>query len=221
MAGTWGATGSDEFREFADDLETVAARIPRDVLEPAMEDTAEELIDQILHNLDVAATSKGGTYDSRTSPYEPGGENDSSDDGFHITERDAWTVEIDNIGGSKGILVQPKLAVKDRAYWIEKGTPDHGPDGDTPMYFYANGHLVVMAEKPKRSSPFYGPYIEQASSDDVDGAQFNFGEPTEVDGLDPLNYFENAVRALSSRRTFSKNINKHWKKVLQEQGFEA
>lgn len=212
MAAGWKIAGADEFREFADDLETLSARIPQDVLQDAMEDTAYELVGQITENLEKAVTPKGGTYDSRTSPYSPGGENDSSDDSYHISERDAWYTDVQTIGGARGIIIQPKLEVKDRAYWIEKGTPDHGPSGENPMHFYVNGMHIVMAEDMGENPSITGAEGQEVGVPSV---------PTEVEGLDSLNYFENAIRAIESRRTFSKNINKHWKKILQEQGFEA
>ncbi len=222
-----GSVDYDEFDEFADKLEDVAARVPPDVIKDAIDDTMHELVGQVTNNLKIATTAKGGTYDSRTgsSPYSPGGENDSSTDNYHISDRNAWYTDSGYVSGEWTGVIQPKLAVKDRAYWIERGTANHKANGDTPQHFYVNGIHIVMAEKPSRNSPNYNSYIQQASDDryenPVEAAQFGFGEQKTVAGIERLGYFAHAVEIIKKRRVFSKNLNKHWKKVLQEEGFEA
>ena len=215
-----GSVDYDEFDEFADKLEDVAARVPPDVIKDAIDDTMHELVGEITQNLKKATTAKGGTYDSRSSPYSPGGENDSSTDNYHISDRNAWYTNSGYVGGEWTGVIQPKLAVKDRAYWIERGTSDHKASGDTPQHFYVNGMHIVMATVPQNPEDAEKYFLRRKLFGD-ESARFEHGDEVAVEGLKPLGYFQSAVAKIGSRRVFSKNLNKHWKKVLQEEGFEA
>lgn len=216
--GRAGVYNLGEFREFEDSLRNIKARVPSNkdppsgVLRAGIQDTIAELKREIVKNVDKATTSKGGTFDSRSSPYEPGGENDSGD-GHHLADVESWN----DYRQTFGYVVQPAKSMEDRAYWMEEGTSDHGPNGDDPMYFYVGGSLVIMAEKPKRSSPFYKPYIQQSAISGVEGAAFNYGEPTTVDGVEAQHFMREAVNTLAQNRALERNIRRRWKVVLQEE----
>lgn len=198
----WDIHGEENYREFADDLETISARIPYDVLEKGIQDTAEELVHEIRMNIKQTSTPKGGTLDSRTSPYSPGGENDSSDDNLHIVDREAWKILKT---GQKQYTIQVHKNVQNRAYWLERGTRDHGPDGENPMHFYVGGNHIVMR------SPSREPETDDPQAD------IQPPENLEVEGVDAYHFFESAVDTIKRRNSLERNISRRWKKVLNEE----
>jgi hypothetical protein len=196
-----GVTGAEQFAEFADDVEDFKARVP-DILDQATENTAERLITEITRELRQDTTSQGGTYDSRTSPYSPGGENDSSTDNFHITDRDAWkNVKISN----KERVVSPIPAVADRARYIAFGTRDHEPDGDIPMYFKVNGVTIVLSDTPPK----------RGGEDVPLGERFE-GEPTAVSGVESTMYFAKAIARIKAQGVLQRELNKAFVQALED-----
>lgn len=187
---------SEEFREFADDIEELRARVPS-AIEDGIEDTAMQLKEKITEKIQKKGTSKGGTLDSRTSPYSPGGENDSSTDGLHIADESAWNHRKTQIGQFR---VFPNPKVRDRAKFIEYGTTDHGPDGEIPMYFDVGGMTIVMSDAHPEASL---------------GERFD-AEPTEVEGVEPQRYFMEAVQELRAEDALRENIARRLQAAAQE-----
>lgn len=177
---------SEEFREFADDVYTFRTTVP-DAIEEGIEDTAKELKEIITEKIEKKQTTKGGTLNSRTSPYSPGGENDSSTDGLHLVDTEAWNHRRTQLGQFR---VYPNPKVRDRAKFIEYGTADHGPNGDVPMYFQVGGMTIVMST----AHPEAGL-----------GERFD-ARPTEVEGVEPQLYFMEAVYDLQARDSLRNNI---------------
>lgn len=199
------AAGS-EFGEFADDVDDLIDDIDT-VLENAVEETARQLVVEITQQIKSYETDKGGTLDSRTSPYSPGGENDSSDDNYHISEPSAWNSTVRESGEDQyEVVVSPKEAVEDRATYLEGGTSDHGPDGDTPMYFNYNGVTIVVSDVP--------PVDEDGNPVPI-SEQFD-GNPREVSGIEPVNYFDQAVVNIKSRQVLENNIRIELQKAVTE-----
>jgi len=141
MVGT--ITGLDQFEDFADDVRTARERLD-EAVNRATRRTAHHYIDELTDIIENSSTAKGGTFDSRTSPYSTGSGNDSSEDSYHISDRDAWIINEGGPPGRASILARPE--VKDRAYWMEYGTPDHGVTGDDPMFFYIGDAKIVVEE---------------------------------------------------------------------------
>lgn len=204
-------SGIGQFEEFAEDVRSIDVDA---AIERAVEATAEDYVDTLTGIIRRESTSKGGTLDSRTSPYSPGGTNDSSDDSLHISDNSGW--EID--GEGKRVTVRPKEAVADRAKFLEKGTQAHGPADETPMHFYVNGLHIVVADKSDRSSPQYQPYIEMSAVRSEEDARFTYGEPGEVEGVEAQNFFSRAAIRLRENRRFIENLKDELDKEVEEAG---
>lgn len=213
--------GADEFGEFAENTQGLADDVDR-ILEEALEEIATELIGSITRQLMRRDTEKGGTLDSRTSPYEPGGENSSSEDSYHISETSAWQYET--ISGSEpAVVVTPKPAVQDRAYWLDQGTKDHFPDGDNPMYFYVNGIKIVLTEDDGYSGEDLRQLGVGSGRDNAarlneetpTTGETNQGEPKAVSGVEPQNYFQAAVLALLVGDKIERALESAWEDAVR------
>lgn len=193
--------GANEFRDFAADIEELSHRVP-DAIERALEETGEDLIREIRFKLQAGSTAKGGTLNSRTSPYWPGGSNDSTDDPYHLSDREAW---VSRAVGRNTLIVAPREAVQDRAKWLEYGTSDHGPVGDNPMYFWVAGtKIVVWAD-------------DVASIEGAEGQEIGVPQPGEVEGVEPQMYFHKAVQEVQDKKYLTRNITKELRKEAQLQ----
>jgi hypothetical protein len=202
-----GVSGANEFAEFADDLAEFQESIP-DILEQAAGNTAKEVRRRIVRNLQRSSTSKGGEYNSDKSDYEPGGENDSSTDDFHLDNEESWVIFGPNTsrGGTTRVRIQPTSAVEDRAEYIEYGTSSHEPAGDTPYYFKYNGVMIVVSDAP----------VETDDGDVVPlGERFD-AEPQSVEGVEPLNYFGSALLQVKTEGVLQKELNQAFADVVSE-----
>ena len=168
-------TGVNEFRHFADSVDDVADDVDS-VIRRAVRMTGYDFVEEVVELVRKASTAKGGTFDSRTSPYSPGGTNDSSDDPFHLADRSAWLVET---LGTNSVIVSPREEVEDRAKFMEYGTSAHGPTGDEPMHFWAGGTHIVVSED---------------------------GVPGEVAGVPAKHIFTRAAMILERNNTFKNNL---------------
>lgn len=187
--------GIQEFRDFADDIESLKSEVPS-AIERGIEWTVEDFKEAVVENIQQKETTKGGTLDSRTSPYSPGGTNDSSTDSLHISEKEAWNHKKTN---QSQYRVFPDPQVRDRAVWMEFGTTDHGPDGDIPMYFQVGGLTIVVSDAPPDAS------LEE---------QFR-AEPGEVEGVESQLYFKEAAEEVNEE-TLADNIEKSLKLAAQK-----
>jgi hypothetical protein len=200
-----GVQGVQEFEDFQDSIRDIEGRVPAHVVKDGVEDTIRALKIRIVNNIRRSFTPKGGTLNSSSSPYDPGGENSTTQQGGpHISSKRAWNDYHQN-NNPHVFVIQPDKRVANRAYWMERGTRDHGPSGDDPMYFRIGGMYVVMSDAP-----------EDASLPEKFDA-----EPTEVEGVDGYYFFEAAVNTIVSNKTLSRNIERRWRMLLQEEGFEV
>jgi len=209
-----GITGIDEFEEFADDMDSIVngfSKAKRD----AIKATADDFVTALTQRIRDTETAKGGTLDSRTSPYSPGGENESSDSNLHISNKSAWETEV---VGDDMAVVFPNPEVHKRASWMEYGTSSHGPSGDTPMYFRSGGVTIVVADKPDRNSPFYTPYTQLSALEGQKEALFAYGEPGEVDGVEPQRFFRGAVQDVKRGDRLKVNMGEQIDQLFEEQG---
>lgn len=190
--------GIDTFRDFAEDVRDIDVEA---AVERAVEQTADDYIDVLTSIIRRETTAKGGTFDSRTSPYEPGTTNDSSDDSLHISDPSGWMSYKES---ESTVVVQPKPAVADRARMMEFGTPDHGPKGDTPMFFRLDGMTIVVTEEG-----------EGLSDDAPLGERFD-QEPGEVEGVDAQNFFSRAYQNLVANQRLKKNLEDELEKEARE-----
>lgn len=198
------ASGSENFADFAEDVRDFEASVD-DILDEAVTNTAKTLREYVVEELRRDSTAKGGTYDSRTSPYEPGTTNDSSDDNLHITEESAWNITK---RGNTEVVFSPREEVRDRAEYIAFGTEDHGPTDDTPMFFQVNGITIVLSESP--------PVDENGEPVSL-GERFD-AEPTEVSGVDATMFFGKAVARIKAQNILQRELNKSFTKHLEESG---
>lgn len=176
-------TGIDQFEDFVDDLEEVSDKVPL-AIHNALVMTARDFRDELTQVIREMETDNGGTFDSRTSPYAPGGENDSSNDSFHISEPEAWQIEADT---QQQVKLFPRKEVEDRAKWMEYGTKSHGPSGDNPMHFYVDGQKVIVGNVES----------ELSGSNSV---------PSEVSGVDEQNFFDHTTARILAKDRFVKNL---------------
>ena len=176
-------TGADEFSDFADQVDDI--NVER-AIRKGLDKTGEDYISAVTSIIDRTRTAKGGTLDSRTSPYSSGspGSNESGD-GYHISDENAWKATRQ---GPERITVQPIEEVEDRATWLEFGTSDH--TSDSPMYFNVNGMTIVVSNV----SP-------DAGLDD----RFE-GEPAEVSGVNAQNFFSQAAQQLRNNERVKRNL---------------
>lgn len=209
-----GITGLDEFEEFSDSMDTIASKV-REAKRKALKDTAKDFKKALTGHIRSSSTVKGGTLNSETSPYSPGGENESSDSNLHISDWAAWEIEV---VGDDMAVVFPNPEVHTRASWMEHGTASHGPSGDTPMYFRSGGVTIVVADKPDRNSPFYTPFKQLSALEGQKEALFAYGEPGEVDGVEPQRFFAQAVRDVERGDRLKVNMGKQIDKLFEEQG---
>lgn len=203
--------GTDEFKEFADGVGAASQRVD-EAIDRAIRLTIDDFVEEVTRRIDAASTSKGGTLDSRTSPYSPGGMNDSTDSNVHISDKDAWTHIRPN---KRTGVVMPRASARDRAYWMEKGTPAHGPSGDQPMYFHLNGVRIVVLEEQEGTPPA----AIQSLAEDGELQDFleEHGVPGQVDGVQPNNFFEEAALELHQNRTFSGHLERQLELVVAEE----
>lgn len=213
-----GIEGIDEVGDFADAMKEVSGEGRSDGINKARRDalraTLDDFVTALTKRIKASDTAKGGTLDSRTSPYEPGGENESSKSGLHISDKKSWVTET--MGSDFGV-VYPHPEIRRRAEWMNYGTADHGPSEDTPMYFKVGGVRIVVAEKPERASPFYQSYTEaNAVSDNPQDAKFAFGEPKEVAGVEPQGFYEGAISDIEGK--FKENMGNEIDKLFEREG---
>jgi hypothetical protein len=199
-----GVEGAEGFREFADRIADLEAEAPQ-IIDKALRRTAREVRDEVIDAIERQQTSKGGTFDSRTSPYEPGGTNESSTDTYHISDKDAWLIAPTS---TDTIVVAPRPSVRKRAEYMNFGTPSHGPDGETPMYFQYNGVTIVLSETPVTDEE--GEVIPL-------GERFD-DEPVEVDGVDRTNYFFIGLERVKRRNVLRKELKRAFEEALIESG---
>lgn len=192
--------GIEEIRDFRDNIYDVHSRVPSDVVKAGVEDTIKELKQEIVTNIRRTTTAKGGTLNSDTSPYSSGGSNSSDRGGPHISSLDAWN-HYHQSNNPHLYVLQVDKDVQDRAWWMERGTRDHGPNGDNPMYFRVGGMFVVMSDAPV----------------DATRAEKFAAEPKQVEGVKGYYYFEAAVDTIVRRKSLSRNIERRWNKVLHEE----
>lgn len=223
--------GIDEFRDFAESVDDIDVDM---AIHRGIKKSGEEYIDEVTARIKDAETNNGGTFDSRTSPYEPGGTNESSTDSYHISEQDAWTSRAE---GQKMVKIKPVPEVAQRAEYMEHGTKSHGPDGDTPMYFYVDGVMIVVRED---SDPSPADLLKEQTSNtsgrggrgrgtfggssedegvkfgDMTDIMFQFGTPGEVDGVNEQKFFANAARALDDNNRVVKNVQTELEREVKE-----
>ena len=211
-----GIQGVDEFEDFAESMSNIAnsqsgiGKAKRNALRATLDDFVTALTQRIK----AGGTAKGGTLDSRTSPYEPGGENESTGSNLHISDKKSWVT--DTMGDDFGV-VYPNPEIRRRAEWMNYGTADHGPTGDTPMYFKVGNIRIVVADKPERASPFYKSYTQaMAVGDNPQDAKFAFGEPTEVSGVEPQGFYEGAIKDIEGK--YKENMGEEIDKLFEEEG---
>lgn len=210
-----GIKGIQKFRDFADDVEeiNVTAAIKR-----AESESAKDFVDILTDEIEGSSTTKGGTFDSRTSPYEPGGTNDSSDDSLHITDSNAWKT----VNFPDRTVVSPKKEVETRVKFLNEGTRDHGPRGDAPMHYFFNGFHVVVhsAPDPDTSSRKRDRYREaKAAADGPEeerAAEFRYGEPGEVSGVNAQNFLMRAGNEFRRNQIFENNLRQELGKEFEK-----
>lgn len=206
-----GIEGIEDFRRFSDDLRDLEARIPH-VLRRTVQKTAMDIRDMAIANLRKSSTSQGGTFDSRTSPYSPGGTNDSSEDNFHLTDKSAWKVtrSVEGDGAAKAKL-SPIPAVAERAKHIEYGTQDHGPNGDKPMYFTAYGQTIVVSDVP--------PVDEDGEPNSLE--EMFAGEPMEVSGVEQQNYLTRAISRAKAQDVMGQHLRENFAQAVHNSGVDV
>ncbi len=215
--------GIDEFEDFAESMRNITGDSRKDGIKKAKRDalkaTADDFITALTRRIRASETSKGGTLDSRTSPYDPGGTNESSDDNLHISNKNAWSKIL---VGNDQIAVFPKPEVQKRASWLEHGTASHGPSGDTPMYFHVGGSTIVVADPPEKGDEDYKNWTSAMFSDNTDrtSSLFSYGEPGEVDGVEPQRFFEGAIDDVQRGNRFKENMGEEIDKLFIEEGLE-
>lgn len=209
-------TGIDEFEDFYESMREITGQSRSDGIGKARRDalrkTADEFQSILTEQIRATETVKGGTLDSRTSPYEPGGENESSGSSLHISNKSAWTSEI---VGNEQITVYPKPEVRTRAQWLEYGTdgPDAPDDDANPMYFYVNGVKIVMADSASARS------IDDIS--DREDVLFGYsGDNQPSEGVKPQKFFKRAVQVADELDIFKKNMGNEIEKQFEEAGLE-
>lgn len=208
--------GTDDFREFADDVRDidVDAAIKRGIKQ-----TADDYVDALTEIIEAESTSKGGTFDSRTSPYKPGTKNSSSDDSYHISESEAWVTRME---GDETAVIHPRQEVADRARMMEFGTDDHGPDGETPMHFYLNGAHIVVADIPEDDTEALNEWFSADTYEEETRVLFNEGVPGEVEGVDANHFFLRAYQHLNQRKGEYDNwLNANIAEELEREAAEA
>lgn len=175
-----------DFAEFANNIEHFKGLIPG-ILDDTCERVGNELLDRALAKLRGSTTSKGGTYDSDSSPYSPGGENLSTTKQGSLLDDDMWTVgRVGRGGGRVDWIVTPTPAISDRANIMEEGTvgADIFPDGDDPMYFRVYGKMVVVSTTvTEDATQSLGAVAD--IDDDLAGIDRRLAYPTQFD-LDPI-----------------------------------
>jgi hypothetical protein len=114
----------------------------------------EQMKKEVVNILSQESSAGGSSFDSRTSNYEPGGKNDSTNSNIHLTEtkdgKSAWKVTKQSAGqnGGSRYVFSVKPDAEYRATVINYGTvgKDISPEEGTPMFFYASGNLIVISE---------------------------------------------------------------------------
>jgi hypothetical protein len=205
-----GIEGSKNFRDFADDISDFSDRVD-DILDNAAEQTAAELKAEIITQIEKKQTSKGGTLDSDTSKYSPGGENKSTKSSMKLSDYSSWGIETTRSSNSRvRKRIYPKEGIRDRANMLEGGTS--GPEGeDTPMYFNVYGVTIVVSSVPPTSDE--GVPIPLADRFD--------GEPRSIDGVEPQNFVADAFNEIEAKNRLKKNIEKEFERQLQQSDLDA
>lgn len=190
----------DNFSELKRELTDLQSR-QASLADRTAETLAKEMRKFVVDYLKSQTTIKGGTYNSDSSPYDPGGENDSTNSSTHLTDggdNGAWRVKKSGTGGQGGSIkysFTPIPSVSDRAYYILNGTNDkEEPDGDYPMHFFYQGNHIILSEAPPDASP-----EERWNS-----------EPVTRDGLNSLDYISNGIIYVNaiSRNKAKEELNK-------------
>jgi|APHM01.1.fsa_nt_gi hypothetical protein len=200
---------NDDFDDFADNIKELEDGTD-EIIREALDNIGERLVDYITDMVESEGKSTGtdATFDSRTSPYSPGGENDSSTDNRHLTDESGWIVQ--KSAATKAVSVRPHPSTSDRAYYLAKGTTQPEPDGDTPMYFKLNGFTVVVSNMPQTDAE--GNIIPLET-------RFE-GEPESVSGVDGTGYFGKAFGLLKSNDVVEEELEKAFNRKAAEVGLE-
>jgi len=150
---------SHNFEDLERDIEDLKGRTSG-IASNTSEKMGEQMKKEVVNILSQESSAGGSSFDSRTSNYEPGGENDSTNSDIHLTEtqdsKSAWKVTKQSAGqngGSKHVFsVKPDAEY--RATVINYGTvgKDISPEEDTPMFFYASGNLIIIGPVPEDAS---------------------------------------------------------------------
>jgi len=208
VSGSTNTVGFEKLAEQFDDLESKIDEI----LEESLKSTGDEIVKEIVNILQAEKTSKGGTYDSRSSKYEPGGTNDSSSDNLHLATKDAWKREVSISDGEHQVSVTPKEAVDYRARKMNYGTSDIEPKGDTPMYFKVDSYTVVVSDQPERlEDEIYSERIQR---------QFD-GEPQSIDGVEGNYYFQRAVILVVASNFLDRELSRRFRQAASEVGLDV
>jgi hypothetical protein len=197
---------ANAFEEFAENCDELRKLIPR-VLQEATERTMRQLRTEVVKIIQDSETSKGGTLDSRTSPYSPGGENDSSTDNLHISDRSAWNIIGPNRTG-EGVeaRLEPKEAVSDRAWYINYGTDSHEPKNDEPYYFQYRNITIVVSNSPIETEDGSMKPIHERFE----------GEPQSVDGVEEMGYWQQAIAKIKVEGIIDRELRKAFERALQD-----
>jgi len=227
-----GIEGIDEFDDFADTMSDISnqqsgiGKAKRD----ALRDTADDFLDYVTDFIKQKNTNPDegppGTLYSETSPYKPGGENESTGSTKHIQHKSSWGSMV---VGNDFAAIFPKPEIFKRASWLEYGTDDHGPTGDEPMLFYVNGTTIVVTEGQDDESGKYTDNIPFSGRDAVSvaaGSAVGEGRdvsntmspPTaEVSGVEPQRFFRDAEDKLEKQRVFEENMAGRLNEAFQEE----
>lgn len=219
-----GIEGIEEFKEFHESMRQITGASRSDGIEKARRDalreTADDFIDLVVEQIKATKTTKGGTLDSRTSPYEPGGENESTKSSVHISDKKAWD---HTLVGNDIAAIFPKPEAHKRASWLEYGTSGHGPKGDKPMYFEVGGATIIVADEPDGSfEDLYNEHVASAQDNNnpkaMQDALFRYGEPGEVEGVEPQRFFRRAIMIADQLEIFKENMGNEIEKLFEEEG---
>ena len=147
---------SHNFEDLERDIEDLKGRTAG-ISDRTSKRMGEQMKEEVVNILSKETSATGSSFDSRTSKYEPGTKNESTNSNIHLTEtqdgKSAWKVTKQSAGqngGSRYVFsVKPDAA--GRASAINNGTvgKDISPEEGTPMFFYASGNLVIVGPAPK------------------------------------------------------------------------
>jgi|APHM01.1.fsa_nt_gi hypothetical protein len=201
------------FDELERDIEGLQART-NGIASDSAEAMAEQMKRKVINIIKGASTSKGGTFNSDSSPYSPGGVNDSETGAnIHLTDEAAWRTTVkDSGGGQSGSSTYRFLPIEDvemRADMINRGTigKDITPNNNegNPMYFQYGSYTIIVSDVDPEATTT---------------ARFE-GDPKPggVEGVEPLNFIDKGVAIL---RIQSRQIARGtFRRKLQDKQFDT